>query len=950
MTCPDDETLAAFVDGSLEDDVDAEIADHAARCETGHAVISGLAEEDAALAATSSSMTSLPVAQLDPVKIDRYQIVRRLGAGAMGIVYEAHDPELDRAIAIKLLRPGASADRLRREAQALAKLTHPNVVGVYDVGPHGVGTFVAMALVDGMTLRAWLQPPRTTTEILDAILQTARGVAAAHAAGIVHRDLKPDNIFVSHGGEVRVGDFGLARSEGAPESEGGRSTECAVDLTHTGTMLGTPAYMAPEQAHGEAVAASDQFSLCVTAWEAFYGARPFIGRTVDELIEAARTGTLVEPGTKRRVPRRIDRALRRGLAGAPEARHPSVSMLIDALSPRRPGWAMLAATSAVCVIAIAIGLRLGLGRAAADPCADPGSLAATWSPLRRFAMQASFARLADAAQGFAPAALHDVDAYVGEWTELRHQSCVAAQVRHEQRPETAEQIAHCLDQRAATARKLLDSFSANAALDATHALSQLEGLAPLERCLDQGTTVAPRANPEREQLEARVADLELEQRTGDGTLKNANFDDLIARAQAMDDAGLLADTLLLVADAKISRGETAEAERRLRKAMLVADSARDDRRRARAAATLSELMSKGGRVREATGDRELAVSALARAGSDPDVEIAVEEATAALASATHDVRGEIASRRRIVELVTARYGGGSIAVTTPLNRLALTLEQAGDPEFSKVLDLEAKVTSQLVAGPNTPVEAAAAHSASAMLRGDYAAAIRASEAAVIMSLRAPDVDTPVTVEDLGMTYEAAGRFADAEKTYHRTVQLIDGLSAAQPLPALLLDALEGQGRAALESIETPEATTEDKIARGNEALVVSDRALLLAKQNGGSDAVTIEALTTQRGRAFVALARWKDALPILRAAVAHSEAELPRRPFSVALRSFWLARTLWEIGDQGDRDHARVLGGQAATAFDQAHEQLSSQPALVQLMQQLEADRAELAAWRAARP
>ena len=248
------------------------------------------------------------------------------------------------------------------------------------------------------------------------------------------------------------------------------------------------------------------------------------------------------------------------------------------------------------------------------------------------------------------------------------------------------------------------------------------------------------------------------------------------------------------------------------------------------------------------------------------------------------------------------------------------------------------------------IEAAATLSASAMLRGDYAAAIRASEATVIMSLRAPDADTPLTVEDLAMTYEAAGRFADAEKTYRRTVQLIDSLSAAPRLAALLLDALEGQGRAALESIETPEATTEDKIARGDEALAVTDRALLLAKQTGDSNAVTIEALTTQRGRAFVALARWKDALPILRAAVEHSEAEQPRRPFSVALRSFWLARTLWEIGDQGDRDHARALGAQAATAFGQAHEQLSSQPALVQLMQQLELDRAQLAAWRAARP
>ena len=285
VACPDAETLAALVDDALPVAARAAVANHAAECEACHALLS-------ALWATAASPTA-PAARQEERRagdrVDRYVIEARLGAGGMGVVYAAHDPELGRKVAIKLVRAGADDERLRREAQALARLAHPNVVAVHDVGTCDGQVFIAMALVEGQNLRRWLATPRPVDAILRHLVAAGRGLAAAHAAGLIHRDLKPDNIFVSATGETLVGDFGLARDAAAPAADDAPLTApplASPDLTLTGTVLGTPAYMAPEQATGAATRASDQFSFCVTAWEALHGARPFAGRGMAEILEA----------------------------------------------------------------------------------------------------------------------------------------------------------------------------------------------------------------------------------------------------------------------------------------------------------------------------------------------------------------------------------------------------------------------------------------------------------------------------------------------------------------------------------------------------------------------------------------------------------------------------------------------------------------------------------------
>jgi serine/threonine protein kinase len=264
----------------------------------------------------------------------RYEIRERIGAGAMGVVYEAFDPQLHRKLAVKFVvsqRDTARArDRLLREAQALARVKHPNVVSVYDAGESGGQVFVAMDFVEGVTLAQWLTQTRTWREVVQMFVQAGRGLAAAHSAGLVHRDFKPENVLVDEHGVARVVDFGLVRPldestqgedadvtpvETSPstrsESATGNGTLVDDSLTQAGTIVGTPAYMAPEQAQGGvADPRSDQFSFCMALFEGLHGHRP------------------QEGGSTLPIPPRIQAAIRRGLSIDPGDRWPSMNALL----------------------------------------------------------------------------------------------------------------------------------------------------------------------------------------------------------------------------------------------------------------------------------------------------------------------------------------------------------------------------------------------------------------------------------------------------------------------------------------------------------------------------------------------------------------------------------------------------------------------------------------------
>jgi len=365
MGCVSEEDLFEYVDRRLPPERLAETEGHLRSCEVCRGVLVELVPDSSAV----------PVA--DSEAVSRYEVLRPIGAGGMGIVYAARDPKLRRTVALKMLRPGGTAKeaeekmrkRLLREARAMARLSHPNVLAVYDVGELDGNVFLAMELVEGGTLRQWLREKRRSwREVLDVLLPAARGLAAAHAAGLIHRDFKPDNVLVGTDGRIRVTDFGLASAAAlAPEQAPAGDWEPGLSVSGT-ARAGSPAYMAPEQMRGEQVdARADIFSYCVTLYEGMYGERPFAGDSLAEIESAVLRGDVREPRRGNRTPAWLRRAVLRGLRAAPADRFQSMEAITLALERGRTAERMrTGAVVAAGAIAIALGLQIagpGIGTA-----------------------------------------------------------------------------------------------------------------------------------------------------------------------------------------------------------------------------------------------------------------------------------------------------------------------------------------------------------------------------------------------------------------------------------------------------------------------------------------------------------------------------------------------------------------------------------------------------------
>lgn len=317
----------------------------------------------------------------NPVRLEGFEILGRLGAGAMGVVYEARDPQLDRVVALKLLHPdtaehtvGTRTELLLEEARAMARVRHPNIVTVHQVGTHGEQVYVAMERVKE-TLRAWLERTRPSSDRrLEVLLAAGRGLAAAHREGLVHRDFKLDNVLMHDDGQPRVSDFGLALRAPSERERAGSSSPARFALA------GTPAYMSPEQLRGEAVdARSDQWSFCVTAIEALTGKRPFPANDANELLEALLGGPSADD--LRGLQPAVASVLRRGLEPEPSARFPSMDALLERLDMARQGprrrWPVVAVVAGVSLVAAAALLAAYLTRGKRDsvaPSAPPAAL------------------------------------------------------------------------------------------------------------------------------------------------------------------------------------------------------------------------------------------------------------------------------------------------------------------------------------------------------------------------------------------------------------------------------------------------------------------------------------------------------------------------------------------------------------------------------------------------
>lgn len=368
-----------------------------------------------------------------PMKIDRYEVEAPLGEGGMGVVYAARDPVLGRRVALKLLSSAAPTDerrraRMVREAQALARLSHPNVVQVYEVGVHGDDMFVAMELVEGVSLRDWLESSPKLAQIEEVFVQAGRGLAAAHEADLVHRDFKPTNVMVGHDGRVRVLDFGLAFGPGlSTETSGQISSQVSVGsgierLTRTGAVMGTPAYMAPEQIRGElADDRADQFSFCVALFEAVTGSRPYKFNDLRKRPESAIVA--IWDG----VPHAWRAPLRRGLAIAASDRWPTMHGLLAALRRRRK-WAARAPWLFVGgAVTLAVAARSSKDPPPEpDPCAWLSDALPGWGERRAKAIGGAFAATGQSyANDVWASSRRRIDKFSDSWADTRRTVCAS---------------------------------------------------------------------------------------------------------------------------------------------------------------------------------------------------------------------------------------------------------------------------------------------------------------------------------------------------------------------------------------------------------------------------------------------------------------------------------------------------------------------------------------------
>ena len=526
-------------------------------------------------------------------KVGRFTILDPLGVGSTGCVFAAYDPDLDRKVALKVLRGdypveqrlrlaaastvggGDSGDstgvgagpiqerqqRLLREARALAKLSHPNVVTAYDVGLHGNDIFIAMQHIDGRTLRRWLETKRTAQEILEVFARAGAGLGAAHRAGLVHRDFKPDNVMIDRDGQVHVLDFGLVRDftveEPGPAVAGGSPTaDPSARLTATGSVMGTPAYMAPEQYLGRpADARSDQFSFCVSLYEALFGQRPFAGATSSEVGRRMLDGEPPAIPSRRDVPARVRRALARGLERDPDRRWPSLDDLLRELAAghRRRSATVFAAVGVI--VALGTGALL-LGRSGTDPAANCAAaedrLGGVWDDGVRARVRDAFAASpAPYAKATARHVAASLDRYAAKWSAGYREACEATFVRRTQSRELLDLRIACLDQRLEALRALVQRLVRADEETVERGAELADRLPKVASCADTAGLLAADPLPadsarrdEIRRLRAELAVMPIDARHGEHDRLLGRLGEMTERAREIGYEPLRAEVLL----------------------------------------------------------------------------------------------------------------------------------------------------------------------------------------------------------------------------------------------------------------------------------------------------------------------------------------------------------------------------------------------------------------------
>jgi eukaryotic-like serine/threonine-protein kinase len=620
----------------------------------------------------------------EPLQLGRYRELRRIGAGGMGIVYEAYDPSLDRRVALKVLRktlPSGPADVLR-EARALAQVSHPNIVAVLDVGTDGDEAFIAMELVHGRTLAEWIAHARPPPlRIVEVLADVGRGLAAAHARGIVHRDLKPSNVLVGEDGRVRVTDFGLAAQRSASDTERSALDEPSAGSGSTTRHGGTLGYAAPEQLArdpGSPVDVRvDQFALGVCLYEALRGERPFPSPTAAVFAATVRAGPPAMPAAE--VPRAIAAVLARALAAAPEQRFVDMTALVEALVGATRSRSRRGALGFGAAIAGAMLVWGAITWDSLEPpdarCPAAQELAVTWSDALRAQASAAFraTELPYASTSFA-AVDHQLGTAISRWSDEYAQICRAGPV--DAQDERFDARLACLEEHRAGLEALAALFGRADATTVEHAVESVSSLPSATACREpaaRGRAVGVSA--EDREIQAELA----RQSATARALVTAGAYDEAARAlgdvpNGLDEAvhaSHLAEHATLRGRVAALRGQPEPAREQLRAAYHLATAAADDRLAAIAAGELTVVVGVDlAQVDEGLQWQRHAEAALARWNAGGVETARIHTALASL----HRTRGEFREAERRLELARALLEATD---TPPDHRVAGVLTALG---------------------------------------------------------------------------------------------------------------------------------------------------------------------------------------------------------------------------------------------------------------------------------
>ncbi len=787
----------------------------------------------------TASMGGPPPAALEltpGLQVGRYILARQLGRGGMGQVFVAYDPELDRNIALKVMRvagdnPGereVARMRLQREAMAMAQLSHPNVVAIHDVGHFDDSVFIAMELVEGPTLKQLIKDGSLTPrEIVRIFVAAGRGLIAAHDAGLIHRDFKPANVLVGDDGRVRVLDFGLARPRdlpylgkeedsadedllaadtedddtghepalpfGADSSDSVSGTNSAdsplqLALTLAGTVVGTPAYMAPEQHLGHKVdERTDQFGFCVALYEALYGKRPFDDSSKDVLVRAVVHGRFRKPPEDARVPARLRRVAVRGLSVRPDDRYPSMAALLADLG-RDPARTYRRAALAVGIAGLAAVAVFGLVRKAGDdPCSGArADLAGVWDDAvkQRARQQFHASRRVYADSAYAQLELI-LDRHADDWVAMKTATCRATYVKREQSAQLLDLRTDCLNRRrdklAALTRLVTEPENPVQLYGAVQAAANLTAVGV---CNDDDALTERVPPPDEPRMREAVTALEHRLDRAEALRETGNYREgldvaaaVVVEAGTLDYAPLLAEARYVLGTLHRDAGDAASAETALRAALEAGARARDDRLIARAWIELVGVIGYDqARPDDGMALMPAAETAITRAGDDPLLAANLYHHAGKVLWYQGKQAESIEYRQRALKIRERELGDDHLSVADSINILGMAATSEGRYDDARRFHQRAHDIREAQLGRSHPKVADSLNNLGVVAyhAGDYDEAFQLYQRALAIreaSLGPSHPHVATTYNNLGALMQDQGQLAHAREYYEKAVAI-----------------------------------------------------------------------------------------------------------------------------------------------------------------------------------